>query len=469
MSFAGLLKGFASAAHCKLTAPAGKFPEHEQFFAIACIYMTLLCCSIHVLFILLFLGIKVYPLAYFNVLSIALWILAYVFILNKRLYLCVLTATIEVIFHAIVAVFYIGWETGFQYYLLLSSVVMFFILPPDKRSAGYVNSPVMVITFVGIYYFSQSHTPGYQLSEFTRTALNVTNITASVFALSILFYAFVHAAEHAMLEIRRQRDQLDEARHKAEEANQAKTDFLNTVSHELRTPLTSILGFSELIKGKFLKSIFPLINSDDKKVMKNAEQIRENLEIIIFEGNRLTSLINDMLDLAKMEAGKITWDMQPLHVEWLIDHSSAVTGSLFEKKSLQLITNIDTGLPHITGDRDRLIQVMVNLISNAVKFTDDGSITCDARMINGEIVISVTDSGIGISEENKPKVFEKFKQVGETLAGRPKGTGLGLPISKEIVEHHGGRIWVESELGRGSTFSFSLPVAGAGIRKEDVA
>jgi signal transduction histidine kinase len=249
----------------------------------------------------------------------------------------------------------------------------------------------------------------------------------------------------------------------AEAANQAKTDFINTVSHELRTPLTSILGFSELIKGKFLKSIFPLINSDNKKVMKNAEQIRENLDIIIFEGKRLTSLINDMLDLAKMEAGKITWDMQPLHVAWLIDHSTAVTGSLFEKKSLKLIKNIDTGLPDITGDRDRLIQVMVNLISNAVKFTDDGSITCDAKMLNGEIVISVTDSGIGISEENKPKVFEKFKQVGDTLTGGPKGTGLGLPISKEIVEHHGGRIWIESEFGKGSTFSFSMPVAGAGV------
>lgn len=262
--------------------------------------------------------------------------------------------------------------------------------------------------------------------------------------------------------------ELEKAKVAAESANQSKTDFLNTVSHELRTPLTSILGFSDVIKGKLLKTIFPLIESDNGKVVKTVGQIRENLDIIILEGKRLTTLINDVLDLAKMEAGKVTWDMQTLQVAALIDHATAVTASLFEKKGLKLIKNIDTGLPDITGDRDRLIQVMVNLISNAVKFTEEGSITCDAKMINGEIVISVTDSGMGISEENQPKVFEKFKQVGDTITDRPKGTGLGLPISKEIIEHHGGRIWVQSELGKGSTFSFSLPVVGAGIRKEEV-
>ena len=273
---------------------------------------------------------------------------------------------------------------------------------------------------------------------------------------------------HDITDRRLAEEELKKAKEAAESANQAKTDFLNTVSHELRTPLTSILGFSDVIKKKLLKTIFPLIKSDDGKIMKTVKQIGEYLDIIILEGKRLTSLINDVLDLAKMEAGKVTWDMQTLPVEGLIDHSTAVTDSLFEKKGLKLIKNIDAGLPDIKGDRDRLIQVMVNLISNAVKFTEEGSVTCGAKVINGEIVISVTDSGIGISEENQLKVFEKFKQVGDTLTDRPKGTGLGLPISKDIIEHHGGRIWVQSELGKGSTFSFSLPVAGAVIRKEEV-
>jgi signal transduction histidine kinase/CheY-like chemotaxis protein len=263
-------------------------------------------------------------------------------------------------------------------------------------------------------------------------------------------------------------EELKKAKEAAELANQAKTDFLNTVSHELRTPLTSILGFSDVIKKKLLKTIFPLIESDDGKIMKTVKQIGEYLDIIIVEGKRLTSLINDVLDLAKMEAGKVAWDMQTLAVEELIDHAMAVTDSLFEKKSLQLIKNIDAGLPDISGDRDRLIQVMVNLISNAVKFTEEGLVTCSAKLIDGEIVISVTDSGIGISEENQLKVFEKFKQVGDTLTDKPKGTGLGLPISKDIIEHHGGRIWVQSELGKGSIFSFSLPVVSVVTRKEEV-
>ncbi|MBC6952072.1 sensor histidine kinase, partial [candidate division KSB1 bacterium] len=119
---------------------------------------------------------------------------------------------------------------------------------------------------------------------------------------------------------------------------------------------------------------------------------------------------------------------------------------------------INGELPELVGDRDKLLQVVINLISNAVKFTDTGSVTCRAQGSNGEIVVSVIDTGDGVSPENQPKVFEKFKQVGDSSSNRPKGTGLGLPICKEIVEHHGGRIWVESELGKGSTFSFALPV-----------
>ena len=121
--------------------------------------------------------------------------------------------------------------------------------------------------------------------------------------------------------------------------------------------------------------------------------------------------------------------------------------------------SIDGELPTITGDRDRLIQVVINLISNAVKFTPTGAVTVAAKLSEGGIVVSVTDSGIGIAPSDHDKVFEKFKQVGDTLTDKPRGTGLGLPICKEIVEHHGGRIWVESELGHGSTFSFTLPAA----------
>jgi DNA-binding response OmpR family regulator len=137
----------------------------------------------------------------------------------------------------------------------------------------------------------------------------------------------------------------------------------------------------------------------------------------------------------------------------------AATTALFEQKNLQLIKQIDTAVPELTGDKDKLIQVIINLISNSVKFTDHGSITCKVAQDKSDIIVSITDTGIGIAKEDFGAVFEQFKQVGgDTLTDKPKGTGLGLPICKEIIEHHGGRIWLESEVGKGSTFSFSLPI-----------
>ena len=243
------------------------------------------------------------------------------------------------------------------------------------------------------------------------------------------------------------------------EVDRMKTDFISTVSHELRTPLTSVLGFAKLIQKKLEESILPLIQTDDKKVNRSIRQVTENIAIIVSEGTRLTKLINEVLDVAKIEAGKMQWNMDRLEITEVIDRAFAATSALFEQKGLEPIKAIAADLPKIEGDKDRLIQVVINLISNAVKFTDKGCITCQVKQQDQSIVVSVTDQGVGISESDQPKVFEKFKQVGDTLTDKPQGTGLGLPISREIVEYHGGKIWVESELGKGSTFSFSLPIA----------
>ena len=243
------------------------------------------------------------------------------------------------------------------------------------------------------------------------------------------------------------------------EIDQMKTDFISTVSHELRTPLTSVLGFAKIIKKRFETVILPNFHEvSDKKVAKAVGQVNENLDIIIAEGERLTTLINDVLDVAKMEAGKIDWKMQKLDVQGIIERAMLATSSLFAKKGLAQLSDIAPELPNVTGDRDRLIQVVINLISNAVKFTDAGFVTCRARRKRNEVIVSVIDTGMGIAEEDQPKVFEKFKQVGDTLTDKPKGTGLGLSICKQIVEHHGGRLWVESQRGKGSEFSFSLPI-----------
>ena len=248
------------------------------------------------------------------------------------------------------------------------------------------------------------------------------------------------------------------ARAAAEQADAAKSSFLSTVSHELRTPLTSVLGFAKIIRRRLEERLFPMISEDDRKVQQAKRQVIENLDIVVSEGERLTKLIDDVLDLAKIEAGKFTWNMTSVSVKDVVERAVAATASLFDAKQLKLVRNIAPDLPTITGDQDRLIQVVINLISNAVKFTDAGSITCSASQEGMELLVSVMDSGIGIAPDDQPKVFEKFKQVGDTLTDKPKGTGLGLPICKEIVEYHGGRIWVESQPGHGSTFSFTLPI-----------
>ena len=245
----------------------------------------------------------------------------------------------------------------------------------------------------------------------------------------------------------------------AEKANEAKSAFLSTVSHELRTPLTSVLGFAKIIRKRLEEKIFPIVDKKDPKTEKTIGQISENLHVVISEGERLTHLINDVLDLAKIEAGKMEWNQESVSMSEVAERAIAATTSLFDQKALKLVKNIDTDLPDITGDRDKLIQVIINLISNSVKFTDKGSVTCTVSQQKDEIVVSISDTGIGIAPGDFGAVFEQFKQVGgDTLTDKPKGTGLGLPICKEIVEHHGGRIWLESEVGKGSTFSFALPI-----------
>jgi signal transduction histidine kinase len=262
----------------------------------------------------------------------------------------------------------------------------------------------------------------------------------------------------------RTEEALQQAKEAAEVANRAKSDFLSMVSHELRTPLTSVLGFAKIIKKKLESTIFPEIPTEDRKIQKAIRQVGDNIDIIVSEGERLTTLINDVLDLTKLEAGKIEWKAQPISVAQIIEQATAATLALFEEKRLELIKDIEGQLPEIVGDRDRLIQVVINLISNAVKFTEKGSVTCRVTRTDNAIAVTVIDTGIGIAEADQPLVFERFKQIGDTLTDKPKGTGLGLPICKQIVEHHGGILWVESELGKGSNFSFTLPItAGATV------
>ena len=252
--------------------------------------------------------------------------------------------------------------------------------------------------------------------------------------------------------------ELRETNKKLEEMDKLKTEFLSITSHEIRAPLAAVLGYSKIISHRLEDVVFPNVKTEDSKVMMSTRKVMSGLNTIILEGERLTNLINDLLDISKIESGKVEWQIEPISLSEVIERATTLTSSSFEQHGIELISDVEDGLPEVMGDKNRLEQVMINLISNALKFTDNGSVLCRARMTNGEIVTSVIDTGGGIPEIDKEKIFEKFKQTGTILKGRPKGTGLGLTICKEIVKQHGGRIWVESEPGKGSTFSFTLPI-----------
>lgn len=241
-------------------------------------------------------------------------------------------------------------------------------------------------------------------------------------------------------------------------ANRAKTEFLSMVSHELRTPLTSVLGFAKICRKKLQDSIFPSVDKEKgAKLDKEMERIEMNLDIIISEGSRLTSLINDVLDLAKMEADRVEYRMESVSPNDFIAQSINATNPLFLDSGLTLVTDIQPDIPDVPGDADRLVQVMVNLISNSVKFTEKGTITIRARQVEEHIRVSVTDTGMGIPEDLVDTIFDKFTQLESGLADRPKGSGLGLSISRNIIEGHQGHIWVESAPDFGSKFIFTLP------------
>lgn len=245
---------------------------------------------------------------------------------------------------------------------------------------------------------------------------------------------------------------------KLKDIDKTKTDFLSTVSHELRTPLTSIIGFTEMVKRKFEGAIVPQLDLTIGKNQSAVVKIKRNVNIILSEGDRLSSLINDLLDISRMEAGKVLLNVREIDIEEIITQVITLTNPIIRDKSLQVIQSISEVLPKIMADKDKVMQVIINLISNAIKFTEKGCIVCSARVVAANIIVSISDTGIGIREEDKKYIFQKFSQVGDTLTDKPRGTGLGLAICKNIIEEHGGEIWVESEIGKGTDFSFSIPI-----------
>lgn len=266
----------------------------------------------------------------------------------------------------------------------------------------------------------------------------------------------------------------DVSRHRA--AEQAKDTLLTAISHELRTPLASIVGFAALADKTLHERLVPYVSPEAAKAHRALARIENHLQRIEESGRQLEQMVNDLLDLADMEAGRLEWHMMDVGLVDVIHAAMLPLISQSEAKSLPIRLSLAPDMPAARGDRVRLTQVVTNLLSNAIRFTEQGEIRVSAKALKIEsregdggpgplppgnyLLVSVADTGRGIAPESLPRLFEKFFQPGDSLTDKSPGAGLGLALCREIIEHHGGHIWAESKPGKGSTFSFALPWDG---------
>jgi signal transduction histidine kinase len=271
--------------------------------------------------------------------------------------------------------------------------------------------------------------------------MDILDETSQVIAYSRELERKSHELEAASAELRA-------ANRRLRELDRLKDDFVSTVTHELRTPLTSMRAFAEILI--------------DNPELPHRQRERF-LHIVVDEIERLTRLINQVLDLSKIESGRVEWDISEVNLAEVVEESATATAQLLADRKAELQVSVPEELPSVPADRDRVKQVLLNLLSNAAKFCDDerGRVAVELAVEDGAVRVDVHDNGPGIEPEDQDVIFDRFRQGGQMMTERPPGTGLGLPISREIIRQLGGELWVESAPGEGSTFSFVLPRAGA--------
>ena len=239
-------------------------------------------------------------------------------------------------------------------------------------------------------------------------------------------------------------DEIQEKSRQLAEASQHKSQFLANMSHELRTPLNAILGYTELIL--------------DEVYGETPQKMRGVLDRIQRNGKYLLGLINDVLDLSKIEAGQLTLALADYSIKDVVYNVFSAVESLANEKKLALRVEMPKDVPVGRGDERRLTQVLLNLVGNAIKFTEEGEVVVKASANNGAYTLAVCDTGPGIATTDQAKLFQEFQQADNSITKKKGGTGLGLAISRRIIEMHGGRIWLESSPGHGSTFAFTVPI-----------
>lgn len=348
------------------------------------------------------------------------------------------------------------WINLSIFFLLLTSLYGQVVLP--RQQIKYLLILNFALIFVVLLFptpvVTLAESPAEILPELLKQPIAVLLTIIILIIVSVLLYILRQEFDSRQDELRlfvveldqRVQDrtkELDIARQKAEEANVIKTKFLANMSHELRTPLNAILNFTAFVADGIMGDV-------------NEEQ-EDALRQSISSGKHLLSLINDILDVTKIEAGLMDLFIQEVDFNEVLNAVVAIGKGLSKDKPVQLFTEIQANLPKSYGDKRRMRQVFLNILSNAFKFTREGTVIIEAHSTPTHIHVKITDTGIGIAPENHQTVFEAFKQV-QTESLEVVGTGLGMPISKYFVESHLGKIWFESQAGVGTTFFVELPI-----------
>ncbi len=273
-----------------------------------------------------------------------------------------------------------------------------------------------------------------------------SGINSISFLIIAIFTLGYKNAEETYQRLEARNAELEQAYGRIREQAKVKSDFVSAVSHELRTPLTSIKGYTSILLTE--------------KLGKISSVQRERLSKIDKHSDRLTALINDLLDLSRIESGRVRMEMKPLELERVVRSAISTVETQAEEREIELKVALPSGLSLVMADKKSLEQIFINLLSNAIKYTrKGGEVTVRAVENQNVIQVDVSDTGIGVPEDCLGKVFDEFFRVDAHGGGQPRGTGLGLALVKRMVEAHRGKVWVESQMGKGSTFSFTLPSA----------